>query len=80
VLSTRWRRSSFSQEGQCVELSSAWRISSYSDTVSCVELATAPGHVGVRDSKQPAGGQLTLPDAARTQLVAFAVRRGPVTG
>lgn len=64
-----------------MELSSAWRTSSYSNGGgACVALATPANRLGVRDSKRPDGGVLTLPDAARTQLVAFAIRRGPVTG
>lgn len=39
-------------------------------------LATPANRVGVRDSKQPDGETLELPDAARTALVKFAVRRG----
>jgi len=39
-----------------------WRKSSYSggDHGSCVELASAPGVVGVRDSKNPAAGHLQV--------------------
>jgi len=39
-----------------------WRKSSYSggDHGSCVELASAPGVVGVRDSKNPAAGHLQI--------------------
>lgn len=56
----RWRKSSYSgQESECVEL--AWRKSSYSGEESnCVELALTPG--AVRDSKDPAGPVLPVPD------------------
>ncbi|MDQ2883697.1 MAG: DUF397 domain-containing protein [Actinomycetota bacterium] len=54
----RWRKSSRSgEEGNCVEL--AWRKSSRSGHDSnCVELA--PG--AIRDSKNPAGPVLLVPD------------------
>jgi Domain of unknown function (DUF397) len=48
------------------------RASEYEGGAGCVELALEPGTVGVRDSKFPAGGRLTLPDGARTALVSFA--------
>jgi hypothetical protein len=49
-----------------------WRKSSYStETEACVELAhTAPLTVGIRDSKNPGAGRLTLPASALSQLVA----------
>lgn len=60
-----WRKSSRSGNGTndaCVEV--AWRKSSRSGTGNngnCVEVAiTAPG-IAMRDSKNPNGGQLTLP-------------------
>jgi len=39
-----------------------WRKPSRSDTQgnNCVELAAFPNAVGIRDSKRPAGGVLTL--------------------
>ncbi|MEU9019949.1 DUF397 domain-containing protein [Actinomadura sp. NPDC048394] len=39
-----------------------WRKSTYSGGVEneCVEVADLKSHVGVRDSKDPAGGHLTL--------------------
>lgn len=39
-----------------------WRKSSHSggDEGNCVEVADLNGHVGVRDSKNPAAGHLTL--------------------
>lgn len=60
-----WRKSSRSSNGSngnCVEV--AWRKSSRSGNgtnSNCVEVAiTAPG-IAMRDSKNPNGGQLTLP-------------------
>jgi len=49
-----------------------WRKSSYStgvDDETCVELARFPSGVGVRDSKNPAGGALSL---SRVQFVRLA--------
>lgn len=56
----RWRKSSRSGEDlNCVEL--AWRKSSRSGQEgNCVELAHPPG--AVRDSKDPAGPVLPVPD------------------
>jgi hypothetical protein len=48
-----------------MELGSArWRKSSYStETADCVEIANLAGSrtVGIRDSKNPTGGHLSLP-------------------
>lgn len=58
-----WRRSSFSgSETNCVEV--AWRKSSLSETEACVEVANGPFVVGIRDSKRPEGGHLTIPHTA----------------
>jgi hypothetical protein len=69
-----WRKSSFSgTETECVEIAYPdWRKSSVStETADCVEIAypAATRHVGIRDSKNPAGGHLTVPVAALRQLV-----------
>lgn len=48
-----------------------WRKSSHSGGTGgeCVELAALPGSVGVRDSKNPHAGHLTLsPDTFRALL------------
>ncbi|MFI0367857.1 DUF397 domain-containing protein [Actinomadura sp. 1N219] len=50
-----------------------WRRSSYSGaggTDNCVELARLPTGIGVRDSKAPETGRLSLPPEAFTALVA----------
>jgi hypothetical protein len=50
-----------------------WRTSSYTaDHTECVEIAyvTQLPTVGIRDSKNPEGGHLTLPANALSQLVA----------
>lgn len=56
----RWRKSSRNGAYEnCVEL--AWRKSSYSGKEgNCVELAHPPG--AIRDSKNPAGPVLPVPD------------------
>jgi hypothetical protein len=48
----------------------SWRKSSFSGGGNdCVELAVTPAATGVRDSKNPGGGYLVLPDAARLALL-----------
>lgn len=73
--SSHWQASTFSQEGQCVELArwtSSW-LNASNGGGSCVELAVAASDrvLGVRDSKAPADGELHLPDAARGALLSF---------
>lgn len=44
-----------------------WRKSSFSQgngNSDCVEIAKTPAVTAVRDSKNPEGGKLTLPDSA----------------
>jgi hypothetical protein len=59
---TGWFKSSFSGGGDdnCVEV--RWRKSTFSGggTDNCVEVSLALDSVGVRDSKNPAGGALHL--------------------
>jgi hypothetical protein len=57
--SLTWRKSSYSGQTDCVEV--GWHKSSHSGQTNCVEVANAAGSVAVRDSKNPAGGQLNLP-------------------
>ncbi len=53
----------------------AWRKSSYSgQTTNCVEIAFSADVVGVRDSKRPEAGRLTLPASS---WVAFVRGRSP---
>lgn len=69
-----WRKSSRSDMSgnNCVELArfaspgSDWRKSSRSDTSGneCVEVAGLDAAVGIRDSKNPGSGHLTLDRAA----------------
>ncbi|MFH8986557.1 DUF397 domain-containing protein [Streptomyces sp. NPDC017940] len=52
-----------------------WFKSSYSDSSNindCVEVAIAPRSIHVRDSKNPAGSQLTLPPSAWADFIAYA--------
>ncbi|MFC6883774.1 MULTISPECIES: DUF397 domain-containing protein [Actinomadura] len=65
---TTWRKSSHSgtQHSDCVEVTAlapaVWRKSWHSgdDGGNCVELASSSGKVGVRDSKDAAGGVLVF--------------------
>lgn len=71
-----WRKSSFStDQTSCVEVAFPdWRKSSFStETADCVEIAyrAAAPMVGIRDSKNPAGGHLTVPHTALRRLVSF---------
>ncbi|MFE5491081.1 DUF397 domain-containing protein [Streptomyces virginiae] len=67
---TRWRKSSYSAEGNCVECAPlgtlSWRKSSYSGDTGgdCVEVAAQPCLVAVRDSKVPDGPVFTVRPAA----------------
>lgn len=69
-----WRKSSYSgTETACVEIAYPnWRKSSYStDQTECVEIAyhvTEPT-VGIRDSKNPTGGHLTVGHTALHRLI-----------
>ncbi|MEV5610526.1 DUF397 domain-containing protein [Streptomyces sp. NPDC052225] len=50
-----------------------WRKSSYSgsgDGNACVEVATAPTHISIRDSKDPARTPLAVGPAAFTAFLA----------
>ncbi|WP_459722632.1 DUF397 domain-containing protein [Actinophytocola sp. KF-1] len=61
-----WRKSSYSGDGDCVEL--AWRKSSRSAESNCVELAYADTTGAIRDSKNPDGGHLEVPLAGLLAL------------
>ncbi|MEU8121247.1 DUF397 domain-containing protein [Spirillospora sp. NPDC049024] len=51
---------------------SRWRKSTYSggDEGNCVEIADLHDHIGIRDSKNPAAGHLTLTRQHFTSLLA----------
>ena len=49
----RWRKSSYTQADNCVEV--GWRTSSYTEADNCVEVAFSTSDVGVRDSKDRTG-------------------------
>ncbi|MEO3788199.1 DUF397 domain-containing protein [Actinocorallia sp. B10E7] len=60
-------------------MSIQWRKSSYSTGVqdeACVELSRLPSAVGVRDSKNPEAGHLTLTPAQFTSLSRRLKERG----
>ncbi|UUU21639.1 DUF397 domain-containing protein [Streptomyces sp. DSM 40750] len=78
---TRWRKSSYSgdQGGDCVECAPlgplTWRRSSYSSDQGgeCVEVAETPcPTISIRDSKNPAGPQLTLGASAFSTFIGWA--------
>ncbi|MEV0322606.1 DUF397 domain-containing protein [Streptomyces sp. NPDC050658] len=56
----------------------AWFKSSYSSggDGDCVEVAPSPTTIHVRDSKDPAGPQLTLEPTAWTHFVTYAQAQG----
>lgn len=64
-----WRTSSFSEghgNSDCVEVGH-WRKSSFSQghvNSDCVEVAWASSVTAVRDSKNPDGGMLAIPEPA----------------
>lgn len=76
-MSRVWRKASFSEgngNSDCVEIG-RWRKSTFSEASGnsdCVELARDQALTAIRDSKNPDGGTLTIPDdgwhALRTAL------------
>ncbi|WP_149262225.1 DUF397 domain-containing protein [Actinomadura sp. K4S16] len=54
-----------------------WRKSSYSGSNegNCVEIADLHDHIGIRDSKNPASGHLTLTRQAFTTLLTHLTSR-----
>jgi hypothetical protein len=64
---TSWRKSSSSGDTACVEV--AWRKSTFSGDTDCVEVAVSPDLVGVRDSKNVEGEQLSVPADAWTTFL-----------
>jgi hypothetical protein len=71
-----WFKSSYSGSGggECLEVALEWRKSSHSGSQGgeCVEVAACPGTVHVRDSKDPAAGDLAFSPAAWSAFAAFA--------
>ncbi|MGH3863542.1 DUF397 domain-containing protein [Actinokineospora sp.] len=58
-MAQNWRKSSFSaSDANCVEI--AWRKSGFSGDANCVEIAWRADTAGIRDSKRPEAGHLTL--------------------
>ncbi|OLT16062.1 hypothetical protein BJF79_18580 [Actinomadura sp. CNU-125] len=59
---TAWRKSSYSGNGDCIEVGiAAWRKSSYSGSGGqCVETVAPDDTIGIRDSKAPNGGVIVL--------------------
>lgn len=68
ALIQNWRKSSFSGDANCVEV--GWRKSSFTGDSNCVEVAFSEPNAGIRDSKQPEAGQLTLPAPAYRAFLA----------
>ncbi|GDY34053.1 DUF397 domain-containing protein [Gandjariella thermophila] len=60
---TRWRKSSYSGSNtNCIEIAFGWRKRSYGgDDANCVEVAFGDAVVGIRDSKNPSAGHITVP-------------------
>ncbi|MEV8017926.1 DUF397 domain-containing protein [Streptomyces sp. NPDC086554] len=74
-----WFKSSYSggDGDDCVEVALDWRKSSYSSGGSgdCLEFAPCPTTIHVRDSKNPAGPQLSLEPRAWADFVSYAATR-----
>jgi hypothetical protein len=68
-----WRKSTFSEETNCVEL--AWRKSMFSKVNDCVELAWPAVSVAVRDSKNPSGPMLMFARSGFTHFSASVAAR-----
>lgn len=66
-----WRKGGRSNsERACVEIAAKWRKSSHSNSEQdCVEVAHMLAAIGIRDSKNPQGGHLTLDRAAFSSLL-----------
>ncbi|MER6208043.1 DUF397 domain-containing protein [Streptomyces sp. NPDC001642] len=73
-----WFKSSYSSSegGNCIEVAYAWRKSSYSSNEggNCVEVAARPAAVHIRDSKNPAGANLTVSPGTWTEFLGGVTR------
>ncbi|MBA9008004.1 MULTISPECIES: DUF397 domain-containing protein [Thermomonospora] len=83
-----WRKSTHSGNtgGDCVEVArltvpspqGKWRKSTHSGANGdCVEVARLAAAIGLRDSKNPAAGHLTVPPAAFAALLTHLKRDAP---
>ncbi|WP_406353787.1 DUF397 domain-containing protein [Streptomyces sp. NBC_00658] len=83
LTAARWRKSSYSGDtgGDCIECApigtAEWRKSTYcaSSGSDCLEVADLTPHIAVRDSKNPAGGTLTLSPEAYAAFVSHVSAR-----
>lgn len=69
----RWVKSSYSGNGDCVEIAhgTRWVKSSYSENgMNCVEVAQGPDWTALRDSKRPESAPLLLPRSAMEEFLA----------
>jgi hypothetical protein len=68
-----WFKSSYSgsEGGNCIEVAYAWRKSTYSSDEggNCIEVAAHPSAIHVRDSKVPAGANLTVSPGTWTEFL-----------
>ena len=72
-----WRKATYSggTGGDCVECaplgSAAWRKASYSGDTGgqCIEVADLSPHIAIRDSKNPAGGTVSVTADAFTHFL-----------
>ncbi|WP_327317135.1 DUF397 domain-containing protein [Streptomyces sp. NBC_01235] len=73
-----WFKSSYSdgEGGECLEAAYTWRKSTYSggEGGECLEVAACPHTVHVRDSKNPAGPELSLAATAWAGFLTYATK------
>ena len=76
-----WFKSSYSSSegGDCIEVAYAWRKSSYSGSEGgdCIEVAAHPAAIHIRDSKLPAGANLTVSPGTWTEFLSQVTRPAP---
>jgi hypothetical protein len=70
-----WHKSTYSgSQANCVEVT-AWHKSTYSGSdANCVEVSTSSTAVGIRDTKDRAGGHLAVPASAWAAFLSSAAR------